>query len=58
MVWTREANRIPRMAILHKPTCKKKKGRPRRTWFDGIREALEKRIEKEWILDRTRRKEV
>ena len=32
-----EENKIPRMATQCKPTCKKKRRRPTRTWFDGIR---------------------
>ena len=37
-----------KMSMEYKPTCKKKKGRPRRTWFDRITEAMEKKgIEKE-----------
>ena len=54
-----EENRIPRMAMTCNPTCKNKRGRPRRTWFGGIRDAMEKRgIEKAWILDRPRWREV
>ena len=33
----------------------KRRGRPSRTWFDGIRETMKKRgIEKEWSLGRAR----
>ena len=38
------------MVMKYKPTCKKRRGRPTRAWFDGIREAMEKGgIEKECI---------
>ena len=44
-----EENRIPEMAMLYKQSCKKKREQPKRTWFDGIREAMKKRgIEEEW----------
>ena len=43
----------------YKPTCKKKRGSPRITWFDGIKEVMEKReIEEEWSLDRPRCREA
>ena len=36
------------MTMQYKPTCKKKRGSPRITWFDGIKEVMEKReIEEE-----------
>ena len=54
-----EENRIPRMAMSYKPTCKKKKEQPRSTWFDGIREAKEKSgIAEEWSLYSPRSMEI
>ena len=44
-----EENRIPTMLRQYKPTYKKKSGSPIRTWFDEIRETMEKRgMKKEW----------
>ena len=46
---------MTRMAKQYKLICKKTRRRSRRTWFDVIREAMEKRgIDKEWSLDRAR----
>ena len=45
MVWTvrkMEKNRIPRMNMIYKQTYKKQRGVPKKAWFDGIKEAMEK----------------
>ena len=50
---------MPRIAMQYNQTCKKNRGRPRRIWFDGIREIKEKRgIGKDWSLDRPKWREV
>ena len=52
-------NGIPRMAMLYKLTCKKKRGRPRKSWFDVISEAMEKMgIKEECNVDRHRWRKI
>ena len=52
-----DEKRIPKMIMQYKTTEKRKRGRPR-TWFQGIRNSMEKRgIDEEWSQDRHRWRE-
>ena len=54
-----DEKRIPKMTMQYKTTEKRKRGRPRRIWFQGIRNAMEKRgMEEEWSQDRHRCREA
>ena len=53
-----DEKRIPKMTMQYKTTEKRKRGRPR-TWFQGIRNSMEKRgIDEEWSQDKNRWREA
>ena len=61
LLWTCEENAGEQntKAMQYKQTSKKKRGRPKTTWFDGIRDAMEKkRLEEEQSLDSPRWREI
>ncbi|XP_023231995.1 uncharacterized protein LOC111631892 [Centruroides sculpturatus] len=47
--------RLPKMSMEYNPQKRKKRGRPRQTWYDGVKLACsEKGIKEEWCMDRER----
>ena len=47
-----EENRIQRIAMQYKTSCEEKRRRSRRTRFNGIRETMEKRRNRERVESR------